>query len=49
MGLIIKSTGILLNVVDILCVIAIIAAIEELAIIIFSKNLDLDLKSIFSL
>lgn len=47
--LIIKSTGILLNVVDILCVIAIIAAIEELAIIIFSKNLDLDLKSIFSL
>ena len=47
--LIIKSTSIILNVVNILCVIAIIAAIEELAIIIFSKNLNLDLKSIFSL
>ncbi|MDO5849588.1 MAG: CDP-alcohol phosphatidyltransferase family protein [Methanobacteriaceae archaeon] len=47
--LIIKSTGIILNVVNILCVIAIIAAIEELAIIIFSKTLDLDLKTVFLL
>ncbi len=47
--LIVKSTGIIVNIVNILCLIAIIAAIEELFIIIFSKKLDLDLKSIFSL
>lgn len=47
--LIIQSTGIILNLVNILCLIAIIAAIEELAIIIFSKNLDLNLKTILYL